>query len=262
MTVPSASHPPRCRIGTSGYAYEHWRGVLYPPDSTPRRWLPLYAARFDTVEINASFYRLPAAATFASWRHQVARDFCFAIKYSRYGSHLKHLRDPRTHLDLFLERIRPLGPQLGPILVQLPPRWRVDVARLDEFLAAAPRRQRWALEFRHPSWLCGEVYAVLRRHGAALCIHDMVPKHPREITTGWTYLRYHGRVANGNYTSTRLGREAARIRAYRAAGLDVYAYFNNDLHGHAVWNAAALRRRLADPRADVIQYARAFTAPT
>jgi len=160
------------RIGTSGYQYDHWRGIFYPEKMAKKDWFTFFAAAFDTVEINNTFYHLPQAATFDAWRAQAPHGFCFALKYSRFGSHLKHLKDPASHLRPFLERAERLKPHLRPILVQLPPQWGVAADRLEEFLAAAPHRRRWAIEFRHPSWLCDTIYRILRKYGAALCIHD------------------------------------------------------------------------------------------
>ena len=234
------------RIGTSGYQYKHWRGLFYPDGLATKRWFEHYAASFDTVEINNTFYNLPEASTFASWRERAPRGFCYALKFSRYATHMKRLRDPEAPLTRFLERAAVLGRHLGPILVQLPPRWRADPARLDDFLTAAPRRFRWTIEFRDPSWLDAEVYAVLRRHRAALCVHDLIPAHPREVTAPWVYLRYHGIRYGGSYEDAFLRDEAAAITRHRREGLDVYAYFNNDIGGHAVVNALRLRELAAD----------------
>ena len=128
------------------------------------------------------------------------------------------------------------------MLVQLPPNWRANRDRLAEFLHAAPRRIRWAVEFRDPSWLCEEIFDVLRAHNAALCIHDMIDDHPREITADWVYFRYHGPGPWGKYSPQALSGQARRIEELLRQGLDVYAYFNNDAHGYAVENAEALRR--------------------
>lgn len=237
----SKSKAGQVRIGTSGYQYRHWKGIFYPDTIRQRDWFAHYAGFFDTVELNNTFYRLPGPQTFQNWRDRTPEGFCWVLKYSRFGSHIMHLKDPARHLGPFLANAELLQPFLGPILVQLPPSWHVDLARLDEFLAAAPRQHRWALEFRHPSWLCAEVYAVLRRYGAALCIHDKLPDHPHEITTAWTYLRYHGGPQEGNYPDTYLREQATRIIGLRRRGLDVYAFFNNDQHGYALINAADLR---------------------
>lgn len=232
----------RVRIGTSGYQYDDWRGVLYPRDLPKRQWLGYYAGRFDTVEINNTFYNLPAAETFASWAAEVPRGFCFSLKLSRYATHMKKLKDPEQPLELFLERSKPLRRHRGPILVQLPPHFHANPERLDAFLRAAPRRLRWAVEVRDPSWLVPEVYAVLERRGAALCIHDLIDDHPRVVTAGFVYQRFHGENYGGSYPHQALSAEATRLAGYAEQGLDVYAYFNNDRGGHAVRNAMGLRR--------------------
>jgi uncharacterized protein YecE (DUF72 family) len=232
----------RLRVGTSGYQYDHWRGLFYPAGLAKKRWFAHYAGHFDTVEINNTFYRLPAAATFDAWREAAPKGFCYALKFSRWGTHLKRLTDAKATIDLFLERAERLGNSLGPILVQLPPRWRANPERLDEFLAHAPKRHRWAVEFRDPSWLCAEVYAVLRRRRAALCFHDRLADHPRAVTADWVYQRFHGVEYGGDYGRRTLRAEAEQMRGWLADGLDVYAYFNNDVGGFAVPNARDLRR--------------------
>lgn len=235
---------PALRIGTSGYQYAHWRGRFYPEGLPQKKWFRHYAGVFDTVEINNTFYRLPRPATFVEWRRAAPRDFEYAIKFSRYGSHLKRLRDAPQTIERYVESAERLGRKLGPTLLQLPPHWRTDAARLDEFLSAAPRRLRWAVEFRDADWLNEEVFDVLRRHRAALCIHDLIPRHPRELTADWTYLRYHGEHYGGSYSSQFLSAEARRIAAWIRDGHAVYAYFNNDREGCAVRNALDLRRYL------------------
>jgi len=234
------------RIGTSGYQYPHWAGDFYPEGLPRRRWLEHYAKHFDTVEINNTFYRLPEAATFDRWREQAPPGFRFALKYSRYGTHLKHLADPEGSLGHVLGRAERRGVRLGPILVQLPPRWKADSERLDAFLRAAPRRHRWAIELRDESWLQDEVYDVLRGHGAALVIHDMIDDHPVELTADWSYRRFHGRHYAGSYSPQALSAQARRIRRWLRTGHDVWGYFNNDEGGHAPRNAADLRRYLRD----------------
>lgn len=230
------------RVGTSGWQYDDWRSRFYADDLPKKRWFHFYARHFDTVEINNTFYHLPEASTFDDWREAAPRGFCYAVKYSRYGSHRKRLRDPEQHLDAFAERVARLRSTLGPVLVQLPPNFKVDPERLDTFLAAAPGRWRWAVEFRDPSWLDDAVYAVLERRRAALCIHDLLDDHPRRVTAGFVYLRFHGKDYGGSYSPQRLTAEARRIRGWLADGLDVYAYFNNDRGGRAVLNAQQLRR--------------------
>lgn len=237
-----ARRPGKLRIGTSGYQYNDWRGRFYPKTLPKSAWFAHYAERFDAVEINATFYRLPEAATFERWRDAAPKGFCYALKFSRYGTHLKRLKDAADTIGLFIGRARLLGPSLGPILVQLPPRWRVNADRLAGFLESTPRQYRWAVELREPSWLCEDIYALLRKHRAALCIHDLIARHPRVRTTNWVYLRFHGDDYAGSYSPQALSAAARRIRKHLADGYDVYAFFNNDIGGHAVRNAADLRR--------------------
>jgi uncharacterized protein YecE (DUF72 family) len=234
----------RLRVGSSGYQYRHWRGAFYPAGLPARSWFAYYAARFDTVEINNTFYHLPEPAVFEAWRDEAPPGFCYALKYSRYGTHMKRLRDPEEHLGRFLEGAERLRGFLGPILVQLPPRWSADPGRLDAFLRVAPRQHRFAVELRDPSWLCAAVYDVLRRHRAALVIHDGIEDHPRLLTSDWTYLRFHGRHYGGSYSPQALSGHARRIRRWLHDGHDVYAYFNNDRDGHAPRDAADLCRYL------------------
>lgn len=230
------------RVGTSGYQYRHWRGRFYPRTLPVRSWFGYYAQQFDCVEINNTFYRLPAPETFEAWRDAAPPGFRFALKLHRYATHRKKLREPEQTLDPFLEHAEHLGGLLGPILVQLPPHWHADPARLDAFLEHAAGRHRWAVEVRDEDWLCAEVYDVLRRHRAALVIHDLVEHHPVELTAPFTYLRYHGRHYGGSYSSQALSAWARRIRRWLSEGHDVWAFFNNDVGGHAPRNAADLRR--------------------
>jgi uncharacterized protein YecE (DUF72 family) len=237
------------RVGCSGWSYPDWRGVVYPADSSPRTWFARYAERFDTVEINNTFYRLPAASTVEQWAAQAPPGFCYAVKVGQFGSHRKKLADAASWLPRHLERVERLGSHLGPNLVQLPPRWGRNAGRLDELLSVAPTSLRWAVELRDASWLHDEVFDVLARHGAALCIHDLLDDHPWERTAPWTYVRFHGPHAvdapyRGRYGARRLDRVAGRLRSWIAEGTDVFAYFNNDYDGNAVVDATYLRDRL------------------
>ncbi len=245
-TSPRYKHPMtqqgQAYIGTSGYQYKHWRGPFYPEHIPQEEWFAHYTRHFRTVEINNTFYHLPEASTFKSWRKNAPPGFCYTLKFSRYGSHLKCLRSPEDTIGRFLERAHHLGPHLGPILVQLKPNWHLNLQRLRHFLQAAPRSHRWAFEFRDPSWLCEEVFDVLREHNAALCIHDMLADHPYAVTTNWVYLRFHGDHYAGSYSHQFLSARARRIVQHLANGQDVYAYFNNDAQGHAAQNALALQR--------------------
>ncbi|MGC9455357.1 MAG: DUF72 domain-containing protein [Phycisphaerae bacterium] len=229
-------------VGTSGWQYDHWAGRFYPDDIRKKDWFDYYAGRFDTVEINNTFYNLPKAETFDKWREQTPEGFTYVLKYSRYGSHLKRLKDPSQHVGVFLDRAERLGAFLGPILVQLPGNFKADRDRLAGFLDAAPSEHRWALEFRDESWLNDGIYDVLREHNAALAIHDMIEDHPREITADWVYLRFHGDHYAGSYSPQALSAWAKRIRRWLEDGLDVYAFFNNDAEAHAPANALDLRR--------------------
>ena len=203
---------------------------------------------FDTVEVNATFYRLPTQKAVAGWVRQTPPDFVLAVKASRYLTHIKRLTGLDDGVPRFLERLEPLveTPKMGPVLWQLPATFRRDDERLGSALEALPPG-RHCFEFRHASWFTDEVYALLRRHGAALVIGD-APDRPfqtHELTADWTYLRFHygRRGRNGNYSRRELDTWAQRIERWREA-VDVHAYFNNDWEGFAVENARWLKRRL------------------
>jgi uncharacterized protein YecE (DUF72 family) len=240
------------RIGLSGWNYAHWRnGVFYPPRLPARRWLEFYAARFDTVEVNSTFYRLPRADAVANWVAGTPPSFLFAIKASRYLTHVKRLRELGPGLELFLERIEPLlrSPKLGPLLWQLPPTFRRDHARLAEALARFPPGLRHCVEFRDPSWFVAETYELLREHRVALVVGDRPQVNwfqAHELTADWTFVRFHGgtRGRRGNYSRRELEEWAERLRAWSATH-EVFAYFNNDWEGFAPRNAATLKRLLA-----------------
>ena len=235
-------------IGCSGWNYSHWRQVVYPKGVPARRWLEYYATLFDTVEVNNTFYRLPSRSAVANWVEQTPPGFLFAIKASRFLTHMKRLKDMGEGVERFYERLEPLveSPKLGPVLWQLPERFHRD----DERLASALRRLppgRHCFEFRHQSWFAPGVYALLREHGVALVIGD----HPErafqtyELTADWTFVRFHyGRDApNGDYSERELEEWKRRLDAWRAH-VEVFAYFNNDREGFAVKNALWLRQRL------------------
>ena len=237
-------------VGCSGWQYKDWRGIVYPEKLPQRAWFEYYTTLFDTVEINNTFYRLPPPETVEGWAHQAPAGFTYALKLGQFGSHRKKLRDAQTWLPNHLDRAARLGPTLGPTLVQLPPRWKRNVERLVEFFSVAPDTMRWAVELRDPSWQHDDVYAVLAAHNVALCHHDLLPAHPLVRTADWTYDRFHGPNAmkkpyHGSYPEERLAALADRMAATLDAGQDVYAYFNNDWHGHAVADASWLRARLA-----------------
>ena len=231
-------------LGTSGFQYRHWRGNFYPDGVPQRRWLEHYASCFNSVELNATFYRLPKQETFRGWRERVPEGFRYALKFSRYGSHTRRLRDAESTVQHFLEAIEPLGDRIGPVLVQLPPSFEADPARLAAFLEAAPGSCRWVLEFRHPSWLQDDILDLLAEHGAGLCVHDGLDDHPWVATADWVYWRFHGETHDQPCPAGWMDRAAAWLGEQRAAGRDVYAYFNNDGDGHAPRDAEELRRRL------------------
>jgi uncharacterized protein YecE (DUF72 family) len=239
------------RIGCSGWNYRDWRGTVYPASLRAREWFAHYATLFDTVEINNTFYRLPEPATMDRWAEQAPEGFVYAVKLGQFGSHRMKLKDAVSWLPNHVDRVCRLGHALGPTLVQLPPRWRRDVERLDEFFRVAPSELRWAVEFREPSWLDDRAFEVLARHGVALCIHDLLPDHPWIRTTNWTYLRFHGpealtRKYTGAYTGRRLWRIAERTREWIDEGTAVFGYFNNDYAGNAVSDARWFRDRLLE----------------
>jgi uncharacterized protein YecE (DUF72 family) len=239
-----SSSAPALRIGTSGYNYDHWKERFYPPDLPSRLWLEHYARHFDTVEINNSFYRLPAEKTWEGWRRQAPEHFLYAVKANRYITHNKKLRDAADSVELMMGRVRLLKKHLGPILWQLPPNWNANPDRLTEFLPLLPDDVRHALEFRNPSWWDNDrVLQLLDDYGVAFVSHDMPDQPaPRLVTGGWVYVRFHG----GEEKFAAENRPAMQpwidwLAGCRAKNLDIYAYFNNDNEGHAVTDAQALR---------------------
>lgn len=241
----------RAWIGTSGFEYAHWRGGFYGPNLPRTRWLEFYAQRFDTVELNATFYRLPGAETFERWAGRVPADFRFAVKASRYLTHIRRLREPGEPLDRLWTRASRLGERFGPVLYQLPPRWKPNPGRLDGFLAAVPQSHAQAIEIRDARWYRGDILGLLERGGVALCLHDMPGSatEPRPVGP-FVYVRFHGSGERygGAYPHQRLRAWADRIAGWTAAGLPVWAYFNNDLGGHAVRDAERLRDLVARRR--------------
>jgi uncharacterized protein YecE (DUF72 family) len=232
-------------VGTSGYVYPHWRdGVFYPPGLRPPEELAWYARHFRTVELNYPFYRPPTASSYRRWREETADDFVFAVKVSREVSHRRRLHHAEEPLRAFLEGARLLEAKLGPLLVQLPPRFTCDLRRLAEFLNHLPDGPRWVLETRHPSWQTPAVWQMLASRGVALCVPVGGRVVPDLVTTaGFSYLRMHaGHDSAGRFRDDELKGWAGRVRGLTRSGKDVYVYFNNDREGHAVRDA----RRLLD----------------
>ena len=235
------------RVGCSGWLYRHWRETFYPAELPAARWFDFYAERFDTVEINNSFYRLPEATVFDAWRKRAPAGFLYAVKASRYLTHNKKLKDPEEPIDRFFDRARHLKEKLGPVLYQLPPRWKLNLERFESFLALLPPRARHVVEFREPSWYAEPVLAALDRRGAALCLHDMPGSVPERRAAGrFVYVRFHGydERYGGRYSDERLSDWAAWMGDRLDEGRDVYAYFNNDVGGHAPRDATRLRTML------------------
>jgi uncharacterized protein YecE (DUF72 family) len=237
------------RIGTSGFHYKHWRGCFYPQDLPSKNWLDFYLRHFDTVELNNSFYRLPPVSAFECWRDSTPSNFVFAVKASRFLTHNKKLKDPKNALDNLLPRAAHLGPKLGPILFQLPPKWGVNAERLRGLLTILPRELRYAFEFRELSWMTPEINAILAKFNAAFCIYELAGYHsPFEVTADFAYVRLHGPATGkyqGTYSDQRLLEWAERIAIWAKKLKAVYVYFDNDQAGYAAANARTLKQMVS-----------------
>jgi uncharacterized protein YecE (DUF72 family) len=237
------------RVGCSGWNFRDWRGQLYPAGVPARRWLECYAQRFGTVEVNATFYRLATRSTVEHWLEQTPEDFCFAVKASRYLTHVKRLAGIEQGLHRFYEPLAPLrhAGRLGAVLWQLPETFHRDDRTLAQLLKRLPDA-RHAIELRHPSWFAEEVFAMLRTHGVALVLgdHPQRPFQSHEATASWRYIRLHygARGRRGNYSKTELEQWAQRLHRWRATH-ELLVYFNNDWEAFAPRNALWLQRRLA-----------------
>ncbi|MDP9341814.1 MAG: DUF72 domain-containing protein [Actinomycetota bacterium] len=240
-------------VGTSGWQYRDWKERFYPPGLPQREWLRFFSERFPTVEVNNSFYRLPTEETFGRWREVSANRFVVAVKASQYITHIRRLREAADAVEPFWSRARKLGPKLGPVLFQLPPRFGVDIELLRAFLGILPRDMRAAFEFRDDSWRTPEVHEALDRAGAASVLADRPGwRVPTVVTGGWSYIRFHqGRPFAPGYTREKLRRWADRIAGMDAT--DVYVYFNNDTGGAAVRDAATLIDLLEDTGLAVVR---------
>jgi uncharacterized protein YecE (DUF72 family) len=236
-------------VGTSGWHYKHWLGNFYPEKFAPAKMFSWYAREFHTVEINNSFYRLPEEKAFQRWRDLAPPGFLFAVKASRFITHIKRLKDVEDSIDLFFSRAKPLGRTLGPVLFQLPPRWKANIERLAEFLSIFPKRHKYAIEFRDESWCTPRVLDLLRGHNVALCIHDWREMTwPKELTADFTYIRFHGSGScyGGHYPDEQLRKWAGLIRSWQGRIEQAFIYFNNDIGGHAIRNARTLRTLVAN----------------
>jgi uncharacterized protein YecE (DUF72 family) len=233
------------RIGTSGWQYGDWRGRFYPPAAPVRTWLEHYATRFDCVEVNSTFYRLPGEAVFAGWAARVPDGFEYALKVSRYITHVRRLGEPAEPMRTFLEHAAGLGGRLGPLLLQLPPRFRADPGRLREACAAVPPPLRLAVEFRDPSWFRDDVAAILRERDAALCLTDRLGemREPAWATASWAYVRFHRAGPDDwSYAEPALRTWAERVGSLWGSDADVYAFFNNDPGAAAIRDAVTFGR--------------------
>jgi uncharacterized protein YecE (DUF72 family) len=233
--------PGEIRIGCSGWSYPHWRNVFYPAKLPAREHFAYYAQRFNTVELNNSFYRQPPRERFEAWREQAPPDFLFAVKGSRYVTHIKRLAVEKKSIDLVVDAALGLDDKLGPILFQLQANFHLDLERLERFVVMLPSDVRFTLEFRHDSWLVPRVFDLLRAHRIALCIPDH-PKMPKslEITSDFTYIRMHLPPRGIGYGRSALEPWAHRISKWKREGLGVFVYFNNDMEGHAIKDAQTL----------------------
>jgi len=232
-------------IGTSGWQYRDWRGPFYPDRLAQRGWLEHYASRFSTVESNNAFYRLPERRVFEAWAARTPDDFVMAVKASRYLTHIRRLRDPEEPVDRLVDRVVGLGPKLGPILVQLPPRFRADAERLDRTLRRFPTGWRVAVEVRDRTWEHEEIQGVIEAHGAALCLADRRgPLRPLWNTAGWTYLRFHEGTATPRpcYGTRSLATWSRRLLEGWGPAVEAWVYFNNDPRACAPANAVEFGR--------------------
>jgi len=232
-------------IGTSGWQYKHWKGTFYPADLKQDAHFPYYLKSFNTVEINNSFYHLPESSVFKKWRISTPGDFVYAVKGSRYITHMKKLKDCKDALLLFLKNSSALKEKRGPILFQLPPGWKLNIDRLKEFLQMLPKRQRFTFEFRNTTWYDERVYDLLRRFNCAFCIYELDGhRNPEVVTSDFVYIRLHGpgKKYQGSYTTETLKKWAKKIEVWRKERKDVYVYFDNDQNGYAAFNAEKLIR--------------------
>ena len=236
------------RIGCSGWQYKDWRERFYPKGCAQRKWLEFYSRTFDTVEVNSTFYRLANRDAVARWVEQTPEDFVFALKASRYMTHIKRLQELPESMERYYDRIEPLveSPKVGPIVWQLPPNFKRDDERLRYALGQLPAG-RHCFEFRHETWFVPEVYEMLREFRVALVIgdHPQRPWQAHEMTADWTFVRFHygARGRRGNYSKTELETWAKRIEQWRRQ-VEVFVYFNNDWEGFAIENGRWLKKRL------------------
>ena len=243
----------RYNIGTSGWHYEHWRDKFYPEKLAKAKWLEFYAGHFDTVELNNSFYRLPSEDAFANWRDSSPANFTFAVKVSRFITHIKRLKDTGEAVEKFISRAAILGDKLGPLLYQLPPNMHRNDEVLESFLSTLPRGMKHVFEFRHQSWLEEGVLQILHKYKVGFCVFDMPSiSCPLIATADFAYIRFHGSASlySSCYSDEELASWAKRLANLARNLKAIYIYFNNDIEGFAVRNAMTLRNYLSTPGAE------------
>jgi uncharacterized protein YecE (DUF72 family) len=234
-------------IGTSGWHYPHWVGQFYPRTLSSDHFLPYYAQHLTTVEINNTFYRLPTPQILVGWLTKTPKDFLFTCKASRFITHMKKLKDPKPSIKQFFETVKILKEKLGPILFQLPPRWKINVPRLEEFLKILPKTFSYAFEFRDGSWLDKRIYQLLTNHNAAFCLYNLAGKwSPEIVTADFVYIRLHGPgdPYKGRYSETMLRSWANKCLHWANMGKNVYCFFDNDEQAYAITNALSLKKQI------------------
>jgi uncharacterized protein YecE (DUF72 family) len=232
------------RIGTSGWHYDHWKRLFYPPDLPKSKWFEHYAQHFDTVEINNTFYHLPKEVSIQRWHKLAPKGFLYAVKANRYITHIKRLKDTSQEVERFFERVSLLKGRLGPVLYQLPPSLHQNLHLLETFIKLLPKKPPAVFEFRHDSWFSEDTFRLLNQHRAGFCVHDLVGKEtPRVVTADIIYVRFHGPAGRyrGDYSKSMLQAWAKWLKDHAKQVRSIYAYFNNDINGHAIQNAKQLR---------------------
>lgn len=234
-------------LGTSGWAYKHWKGIFYPSELPQKMWFEYFSSEFKTVEINASFYRIPTIKTVQGWNERSSSDFRFSIKMSRLVSHIRKLKNCINELKWFFSVFEPLYPKIAVVLIQLPPTMQFDPGRIAEFSSLLPSNLQFAFEFRNNSWYRDETYELLQKLGHIFCIHDMAGMvTERIVTTNSVYVRFHGydSVYGGDYPEDHLRKWAEWINIQKEQNRVVYGYFNNDIGGYAIKNCIRLRQMI------------------
>jgi len=237
-------------IGTSGWIYHHWSGIFYPQDLSSVKWLDYYTGKFNTVEINNSFYQLPSRKTFQHWREIVPEGFIFSVKANRFITHMKKLKDAEQSVERFFNNVKVLKDNCGPILFQLPPRWKINPERLEMFLNNLPQGFKYAFEFRDTSWFNKEIYTILSSYNSAFCIYQFAGiLSPREVTSDYVYIRLHGpelMAYRGQYSEEELSEWAKVICFWLKQKKEIYCYFDNDENAYAPRDAMRLKEMVEE----------------